>query len=101
MKLRAWFTLRCLRRSAIDISGLSDRKKVDSALGDGPGDSCRRRPMLSDQDNAIATNTNRGSPMGELFRRFWLPVALADELPGPDCVPLRVKVMGEDLIAFR
>src|SRR5207244_187313 len=30
-----------------------------------------------------------------------LPVALADELPGPDCVPVRVKVLGEDLIAFR
>jgi phenylpropionate dioxygenase-like ring-hydroxylating dioxygenase large terminal subunit len=39
--------------------------------------------------------------MGELFRRFWLPVALAEELPGPDCVPLRLKVMGEELIAFR
>ncbi len=39
--------------------------------------------------------------MGELFRRFWLPVALAEELPGADCVPLRVKVLNEDLIAFR
>jgi len=39
--------------------------------------------------------------MGELFRRFWLPVALAQELPGADCVPIRVKVLGEDLIAIR
>jgi phenylpropionate dioxygenase-like ring-hydroxylating dioxygenase large terminal subunit len=39
--------------------------------------------------------------MGELFRRFWLPVALATELPGPDCAPVRIRVMGEDLIAFR
>jgi phenylpropionate dioxygenase-like ring-hydroxylating dioxygenase large terminal subunit len=39
--------------------------------------------------------------MGELFRRFWLPAALAEELPGPDGVPLRVKILGEDLIAFR
>src|ERR671915_787149 len=57
--------------------------------------------MLSVEDNELATNTNRGTPMGELFRRFWLPVALADELPGPDCVPLRVRILGEDLIAFR
>ena len=57
--------------------------------------------MLSKEDNELATNTNRGTPMGELFRRFWLPVALAEELPGPDCVPLRVRVLGEDLIAFR
>ena len=39
--------------------------------------------------------------MGELFRRFWLPVALSEELPGADCIPLRVRVLGEDLIAFR
>jgi phenylpropionate dioxygenase-like ring-hydroxylating dioxygenase large terminal subunit len=57
--------------------------------------------MLSATDNETATNTNRGTPMGELFRRFWLPVALSSELPGPDCIPLRVKVLGEDLIAFR
>src|SRR5712691_9934577 len=39
--------------------------------------------------------------MGELFRRFWLPVALSEELPGADCVPIRIKVLGEDLIGFR
>src|SRR6266508_2830226 len=57
--------------------------------------------LLSVEDNELITNTNRGSPMGEVFRRFWLPVALSSELPGPDCEPLRVKVLGEDLIAFR
>jgi phenylpropionate dioxygenase-like ring-hydroxylating dioxygenase large terminal subunit len=57
--------------------------------------------VLSKEDNELITNTDRGTPMGELFRRFWLPVALAEELPGPDCVPVRVKVMGEELIAFR
>jgi phenylpropionate dioxygenase-like ring-hydroxylating dioxygenase large terminal subunit len=39
--------------------------------------------------------------MGELFRRFWVPVALSAELPGPDCAPVRVRVLSEDLIAFR
>jgi phenylpropionate dioxygenase-like ring-hydroxylating dioxygenase large terminal subunit len=39
--------------------------------------------------------------MGELFRRFWLPVALSEELPGPDCIPQRLQVMNENLIAFR
>jgi phthalate 4,5-dioxygenase oxygenase subunit len=57
--------------------------------------------MLSMEDHDMIVNTNRGTPMGELFRRFWLPVALSEELPGPDSVPLRVKVLGEDLIAFR
>jgi phenylpropionate dioxygenase-like ring-hydroxylating dioxygenase large terminal subunit len=57
--------------------------------------------MLTREDNDLVTNTNRGAPMGELFRRFWLPVALSEELPGPDCVPVRVKVLNENLIAFR
>jgi phenylpropionate dioxygenase-like ring-hydroxylating dioxygenase large terminal subunit len=57
--------------------------------------------MLSNEDNELATNTNRGTPMGELFRRFWLPVALSEELPGPDCAPIRVQVLGEKLVAIR
>jgi len=39
--------------------------------------------------------------MGDFFRRFWLPVLLSQELPEPDCPPVRVKAMGEDLVAFR
>ena len=57
--------------------------------------------MLSKEDNDLATDVKPGTPMGELFRRFWLPVMLADELPVPDCEPARVRVLGEDLIAFR
>jgi phthalate 4,5-dioxygenase oxygenase subunit len=57
--------------------------------------------MLSKEDNELVTNTDPGTPMGDLFRRFWLPVALSDELPGPDCVPVKVKILNEDLIAFR
>jgi len=57
--------------------------------------------MLSKEDNEIVTNTDPETPMGDLFRRFWLPVALSEELPGPDCEPVRVKALGEDLIAFR
>ena len=59
--------------------------------------------MLSVEDNELVTNTNKGTPMGELFRRpFWIPVALSqEELPGPDCVPVKLKILNEDLIAFR
>ena len=57
--------------------------------------------MLTREDNELLTNTDKGSPMGELFRRFWIPVALSDELPGPDCVPVKLRIMSEDLIAFR
>ncbi|HLG10926.1 MAG TPA: Rieske 2Fe-2S domain-containing protein, partial [Dehalococcoidia bacterium] len=57
--------------------------------------------MLNKEDNELITDTERGTPMGELFRRFWIPVALSEELPGPDSIPVRLRIMGEDLIAFR
>jgi phthalate 4,5-dioxygenase len=57
--------------------------------------------MLSAEDNELLTRTGAGTAMGELFRRFWIPVLLARELPEPDCPPVRVTVMGEELLAFR
>ena len=57
--------------------------------------------MLSVADNDVLTQTGTGTPMGRYFRRFWMPVALSLELPEPDCPPVRVRIMGEDLVAFR
>jgi phthalate 4,5-dioxygenase len=57
--------------------------------------------VLSRADNELLTRTGQGTPMGELFRRFWLPVLLTSEVPEPDRPPVRVRVMGEDLVAFR
>ncbi len=57
--------------------------------------------MLSVADNELLTRTGPGTPMGELFRRFWLPALLPSELPAPDCAPIRLRLLGEDLIAFR
>jgi hypothetical protein len=57
--------------------------------------------MLSQADNETFTRVGPGTPMGELFRRFWLPALMPSELPAPDCPPVRVRVMGEDLVAFR
>ena len=39
--------------------------------------------------------------MGDTLRRYWVPALLASEIPGPDCAPARVKLLGEDLVAFR
>ena len=39
--------------------------------------------------------------MGVLFRRYWLPALLAHELPEADCAPVRVRLLGERLLAFR
>jgi phthalate 4,5-dioxygenase len=57
--------------------------------------------MLSAADNVMLTRTGEGTPMGDLFRRFWIPVLLSQELPERDGPPVRLRVMGEDLIAFR
>jgi len=57
--------------------------------------------MLNAADNRLLTQTNAGTPMGELFRRFWHPVLLSDELAEADGTPVRLRVLGEDLVAFR
>ena len=57
--------------------------------------------MLSKTDNAKLTQVGPGTPGGELFRRYWLPCLLSEELPEPDGAPVRVRLLGEDLIAFR
>src|SRR6266446_3361402 len=57
--------------------------------------------MLSHEENTLLTQTNAGTPMGEYFRRYWLPAMLAAELPAPDSPPVRVRLFGENLIAFR
>ena len=57
--------------------------------------------MLSRRDNKYITEIGPGTPMGNLFRRYWLPAMLAEELPEPDCAPVRLKLLGEDLVAFR
>ena len=57
--------------------------------------------MLSAADNEALTRVGPGTPMGELMRRYWHPVLLSWELAEPDSDPLRVRVLGEDLVAFR
>ncbi len=57
--------------------------------------------MLSATDNELLTLTGPGTAMGDYFRRFWQPVALSRELPEPDGPPIRIKVLGEELLAFR
>ena len=57
--------------------------------------------MLSKEDNQLLTQTGPGTPMGELFRRFWMPVLLAEELPQPDCDPVRIRILSEDMVAFK
>jgi phenylpropionate dioxygenase-like ring-hydroxylating dioxygenase large terminal subunit len=57
--------------------------------------------MLKAADNEYISHTGPGTPMGEFFRAFYLPVLLSEELPRPDCDPVRVTILGEPLVAFR
>ncbi|MEA2641906.1 MAG: phthalate 4,5-dioxygenase [Chloroflexota bacterium] len=57
--------------------------------------------MLTAEENELLTRVGPGTPMGELFRRYWIPAVLSEEVPEPDCTPVRTKLLGEELIAFR
>jgi phenylpropionate dioxygenase-like ring-hydroxylating dioxygenase large terminal subunit len=57
--------------------------------------------MLTRENNAFVTEVGPGTPMGNLFRQFWLPLTLPEQLPEPDCEPARLRLLGEDLVAFR
>jgi phthalate 4,5-dioxygenase len=57
--------------------------------------------MLSKEDNELVTRVGPGTPMGNLFREYWVPALLSSELPSADADPVRVLLLGERLIAFR
>ena len=57
--------------------------------------------MLSEQDNELLCRVGKATPMGELMRQYWIPAVLTSELPAHDGPPMRVKLLGEELIGFR
>jgi phenylpropionate dioxygenase-like ring-hydroxylating dioxygenase large terminal subunit len=57
--------------------------------------------MLTVEENEKVTRVGPGTPAGKLLRRYWQPLCLSTELPEKDGAPLRVRILGEDLIAFR
>jgi phthalate 4,5-dioxygenase len=57
--------------------------------------------LLNPADNTLLTQVGPGTPMGALMREYWIPALLPSELPLPDSNPVRVKLLGEQLIAFR
>jgi phthalate 4,5-dioxygenase oxygenase subunit len=57
--------------------------------------------MLRQEVNELLSQTGPGTPMGDLFRQYWIPALLAEELPENDSPQVRVKLLSERLIAFR
>ena len=56
--------------------------------------------MLSVEDNELLTQTGPGTPLGTFMRQYWIPAVGSSEL-SPDGVPYRIRLLGEDLLAFR
>ncbi|MDE2900977.1 MAG: Rieske 2Fe-2S domain-containing protein, partial [Chloroflexota bacterium] len=56
--------------------------------------------MLTREENELLCRVGPGTPMGELMREYWMPVTYDWELE-PDGQPQRVRVLGEDLLAWR
>ncbi|HEV2162194.1 MAG TPA: Rieske 2Fe-2S domain-containing protein [Stellaceae bacterium] len=57
--------------------------------------------MLKREQNELLTRTGPGTAMGRMFRSYWLPALLEEELPENDCPPVRVHLLGERLLALR
>ena len=57
--------------------------------------------MLPREDNDLLTQVGPEKPLGKLMRHYWLPALLSEEIPEPDCPPVRVRLLGENLVAFR
>jgi phthalate 4,5-dioxygenase len=56
--------------------------------------------MMTQEENNLLTRIGPRTPGGELLRRYWQPVALAEELPA-EGAPVKVKILGEELVLFR
>lgn len=57
--------------------------------------------MLAREENDLLTRVGPGTAMGRLMRCYWIPALLSEEIAVPDCPPVRVRLLGEDLVAFR
>ena len=57
--------------------------------------------MTTAEETELLTRVGPGTPMGNLMRQYWIPACLSEQLSEPDCAPVRVRLLGEDLVAFR
>jgi phthalate 4,5-dioxygenase oxygenase subunit len=57
--------------------------------------------MLSTEENELLCRVGPGTPTGEFMREYWLPAFVPEELADPDGAPMRLRLLGEDLIAFK
>lgn len=56
---------------------------------------------MNKEMSEILTRTGAGTPMGNLMRRYWVPLLQSSEIAEPDGPQVRIQVLGEKLLAFR
>jgi phthalate 4,5-dioxygenase len=57
--------------------------------------------MLTHEENETLCRVGPDTKMGKVMRRYWHPIAVSEQLPKPDCDPLRVTLLGQNFVAFR
>jgi phthalate 4,5-dioxygenase len=57
--------------------------------------------MLKQEENELITRVGPGTPMGNFMREYWVPAMLSSEVPTADSDPVRILLLGEQLIGFR
>src|SRR6267142_6457196 len=57
--------------------------------------------MLTREQNELLCRVEGGAAMGQIMRRHWLPVCMAEEVADRDGAPVRARLLGEDLVVFR
>jgi phthalate 4,5-dioxygenase len=57
--------------------------------------------MLTAEENDLLCRVEGDAPMGQMMRRHWVPALLSEQLRETDGAPVRVRLFGEDLVAFR
>ncbi|MBM2810079.1 MAG: phthalate 4,5-dioxygenase oxygenase subunit [Chloroflexi bacterium] len=57
--------------------------------------------MFTKEENELLVRVGPETPMGQMMRRYWVPACMSEEVAEPDCDPFRVRLLGEDLVAFR
>ena len=86
-----------IRADLVEL-GLENR---DDWLGDALSARLVELLEVRERLDAELTRVGPGTAMGDLMRRYWLPVVFSHQLEEPDGPPQRARLLGEDLVVFR
>ncbi len=56
---------------------------------------------MTPEENDLLCRVEGPAPMGQIMRRHWIAACLSEEVAEPDGAPLRVRLLGENLVVFR